>query len=71
MRLYVASGPGGEKHTDGAGTFRQVGGLPRDREGLVLPLNGRKGPSDQGFQGWGGEDSNLRPADYESAALTN
>ena len=20
---------------------------------------------------WGGEDSNLRPADYESAALTN
>ena len=23
------------------------------------------------FSVWGGEDSNLRPTDYESAALTN
>ena len=23
------------------------------------------------FPAWGGEDSNLRPTDYESAALTN
>ncbi len=32
---------------------------------IPLPLNGRKRPSDQGFQEWGGEDSNLRPTDYE------
>jgi hypothetical protein len=44
----------------------------RKRPELIpFPLNGRKRPSDQRFQEWGGEDSNLRPADYESAALTN
>jgi hypothetical protein len=31
----------------------------------------RKRPSDQEVSEWGGEDSNLRPADYESAALTH
>jgi len=44
----------------------------RKRPDLIpFPLNGRKRPSDQGFQEWGGEDSNLRPTDYESAALTH
>ena len=27
--------------------------------------------SDLGFSSWGGQDLNLRPTDYESAALTN
>ncbi len=39
----------------------------RRPELIPFPLNGQKRPFDQGFQGWSGEDSNLRPADYESA----
>jgi integrase len=30
---------------------------------IPFPLRDRKGPSDKDFQEWGGEDSNLRPAD--------
>ena len=28
-------------------------------------------PCDLGFSSWGGQDLNLRPTDYESAALTD
>jgi integrase len=40
-------------------------------EVLEFPLRGEKTAPDQGFYEWGGLDSNQRPADYESAALTN
>ncbi len=44
----------------------------RERPELIpFPLKDRKRPSDKGSQEWGGEDSTLRPTDYESAALTN
>ena len=53
---------------------RQVAAFSRHPDGadvIELPKWGRKIPSDQGVSSWGGEDSNLRPTDYESAALTN
>ena len=43
----------------------------KETEILEFPPTGRKRASDQGVSEWGGEDSNLRPTDYESAALTN
>ena len=35
------------------------------------PDQGRKRAQQQGFREWAGQDSNLRPTDYESAALTS
>ena len=56
-------------------TFRaaHVPYLPPEAAENVVSLRrqARKRASEQDFSGWGGEDSNLRPADYESAALTN
>ncbi len=47
--------------------------LPPGAMENVLPLRrgADKMPSDQDFSEWGGLDSNQRPTDYESAALTN
>jgi integrase len=42
-----------------------------EAEVIELPRRGRKTVTDQDVSEWGGEDSNLRPADYESAALTH
>jgi integrase len=42
-----------------------------DAEVIRFPSRDRKRPSDQHLSSWGGEDLNLRPTDYESAALTN
>jgi hypothetical protein len=40
-------------------------------EVVELPVGRRKSAPEQGVSSWGGEDSNLRPTDYESAALTD
>jgi len=40
-------------------------------EVVELPVGRRNSPPDQGVSSWGGVDSNHRPTDYESAALTD
>jgi integrase len=53
-----------------ASSPRQIAASVRpERDGKVIefPPRGEKVPSDQDVSEWGGEDSNLRPADYESA----
>ena len=56
-------------------TFRAARALylPPEAAENVVPLRWRrrKVPSEQGVYEWGGLDSNQRPADYESAALTH
>jgi len=39
---------------------------PAGAEVIEFPFKDGKGASDQGVSSWGGEDSNLRPTDYES-----
>jgi integrase len=48
-----------------AASVRHEGGA----EVIRFPSGDRNRPSDQGISSWGGEDSNLRPTDYESAPL--
>ena len=53
------------------GKLAHVPGYTLTAEVVEFPMRSGKGDSDQGVSSWGGEDSNLRPTDYESAALTN
>jgi len=49
---------------------RQIAASVRPQRGgkvIEFPPRGKKVPSDQEVSEWGGEDSNLRPADYETA----
>jgi len=50
-----------------AASMRHGGGA----EVIEFPRRGENMAPDLGERSWGGEDSNLRPADYESAALTH
>ena len=47
----------------------QIAASVRPAEGAEvaeLPVGRRKSAPEQGVSSWGGEDSNLRPTDYES-----
>jgi integrase len=50
-----------------AASVRPAGGA----DVVELSVGGRKTRHDQGISSWGGLDSNQRPTDYESAALTD